>query len=812
VEVARALPPEIVRRLSIPESNVFTQSEDSLTSWRISNGNGASSEQPAAAAAEQNFEIQELLAGILEQREAEIQELKSHNLQLQSDAVQTQDSLEAEIQELKSHSLQLQSDAVQAQDSLEAEIQELKSHNLQLQSDAVQAQDVFALKKAKLEEENATLLSDIMNQQKKQQADKEHAQHVESDLRAELARAQETSREASEEVVRLRDELAQARMEAQHANSVIPQEPVSSEGSEGRLRRVMTTHNVPTDELRSAVTSVEALVQEARRELERKEHREKRAAYEQLLAAIDKAEETLLEVALVVARKVELDAVDIAKGEKKLEELRSMSDEQKNARVARELEGKRRKEAFLLVKKDDASLMEAFLNGLESDVPWMNWRDYAGRTVYKCAQDLKSERVQSVLAVRLGLEAPRTARVSLGSWRADGERKRSATMTDIISRRNTVTEGSTVADAVDAATDSGDASPSRVRFDTSVSFSQASESPPRPRLSLVRRSSSGIGRLDEQQRTVSFTRSRVDSEHSAAETVSLRSSRRFETFDTGRPRVDSEAGRMRSDTFEEEDGARGRLDSVASWWAGDSFWVGNFAKEVEDVAEAVALRKKTLEETESPATKTERKHSLFDAIPISLAKPEEESCKPCPANCGYQVTWHATHCCQACFNNPGRHGGQCDRIPEIDQTEEAEVMPALSEEDELKLKTAALRCVVKNDGDSLIEMLEGVPQSVWSAWQNRAGKDLITLAEERGSSDAHSALMKCMGLVQDMERDVFEERENVWVYLPGDVQPRRATVLEDTPEEVDEVLIEYWDGDDPPSRIDRAMIRKDYAY
>jgi len=53
-----------------------------------------------------------------------------------------------------------------------------------------------------------------------------------------------------------------------------------------------------------------------------------------------------------------------------------------------------------------------------------------------------------------------------------------------------------------------------------------------------------------------------------------------------------------------------------------------------------------------------------------------------------------------------------------------------------------------------------------------------------------------------------EEREAVWVFLPGEVQPHRATVLEDTPEEAEVVLLEYWDGDTPPERVERCLVRR----
>lgn len=38
----------------------------------------------------------------------------------------------------------------------------------------------------------------------------------------------------------------------------------------------------------------------------------------------------------------------------------------------------------------------------------------------------------------------------------------------------------------------------------------------------------------------------------------------------------------------------------------------------------------------------------------------ERTGKTCP-NCDYGVTWHATHCCQACKRRPGKHGNRCER-------------------------------------------------------------------------------------------------------------------------------------------------------
>uniref|UniRef100_A0A7S2MVZ7 Uncharacterized protein n=1 Tax=Alexandrium andersonii TaxID=327968 RepID=A0A7S2MVZ7_9DINO len=110
-----------------------------------------------------------------------------------------------------------------------------------------------------------------------------------------------------------------------------------------------------------------------------------------------------------------------------------------------------------------------------------------------------------------------------------------------------------------------------------------------------------------------------------------------------------------------------------------------------------------------------------------------------------------------------------------------------------------------------MEVLQQTPSDVMSRWQNKAGKDLLTLSEERGSTCAYSLIAKALGMMKEMKRDSFEERESVWVFVRGDVQPRRATVLEDTPEESDDVLLEYWDDDSPAERVERCLVRRMWA-
>merc|ERR1712194_304741 len=128
---------------------------------------------------------------------------------------------------------------------------------------------------------------------------------------------------------------------------------------------------------------------------------------------------------------------------------------------------------------------------------------------------------------------------------------------------------------------------------------------------------------------------------------------------------------------------------------------------------------------------------------------------------------------------------------------------------ESELMRDAFRAVVQDDTLALSAVLDSkVPIEVWREWKNKAGKDLLSLSEERGSTAAYSWMAKALGLIKDRKRDSYEEREAVWVLLTGDVQPRRATVLEDTPEEADQIQLEFWDGYEPPSNIHRDFVFK----
>jgi hypothetical protein len=140
--------------------------------------------------------------------------------------------------------------------------------------------------------------------------------------------------------------------------------------------------------------------------------------------------------------------------------------------------------------------------------------------------------------------------------------------------------------------------------------------------------------------------------------------------------------------------------------------------------------------------------------------------------------------------------------------EEKEAGGCLSAEEEAALRQQAFKAVVKDDTVTLADILAKVPNDTWSSWQNKAAKDLLTLAQERGSPASYSMLAKELGILQERKRESFEEREAVWVLFPGEVQARHATVLEDTPSDATQVLLEFWDSDEPPSKVDHALVMK----
>lgn len=451
-----------------------------------------------------------------------------------------------------------------------------------------------------------------------------------------------------------------ARMKAQADNIRAAAEGCSqTPSSESALRAVMAKPAATVGELRSAINAVDSLVGEARRELANSQLRERRAAFEALYEAIAKADESLLEKSIASSRHAEVDTEDIEKAEAKLLQLRLLTEEEREAKGLEELKAKLKPELFLSVKRGHASVLDAQLKELDSDVRWQDWVDFNGRTLFAYARELGVTAVQEVLSQRFG---------AIGFPTAKG------TDDNCIGRDCTDEDG--LSDNVKG----------------QKSF------------------------LDLQK---------LETEATGATTPG---STALLTPGSITPPVSTEG-------------------------------TGSFPR--------------------SPLEK------LHESIAAPPQPPPWPDLSPAPVS-----------------------PPPCAATSSSDARKSSSSAAAANSAEYADSKKAAFRAAVQDDVQALNAVLEAVPVDVWRLWENKAGRDLLTLCMERGSTNAYALLAKALGLVIERKREAFEDREAVWVLAAGEVLARRATVLEDTPEDAEEVYLEFWDGDEPPERILRCCVLK----
>lgn len=438
-----------------------------------------------------------------------------------------------------------------------------------------------------------------------------------------------------------------------------------SEDSEGRLRKALNTRGISTKELRQAIMAVESLVDQARRELGNAEVRERRAAYEALHHAMEKGEEEELEVAIQMAMLADVSQEDVQKGEVKLAELRALTPEQKAAKKARQLENVAKKEAFILIKRDDAQGLEALIQKLDESVRWKDWRDYNARTLWRCSLDLRATRVQSFLAPLVGQRLPEE------------------TMPSKYGRSSVISTG-------------------------------LGHEEKRPSGSLSSPSNANT-RLFKRQTS-----------HSSANSGS---------------------------------GSASPLDG-------------------------------------SPAMAAQLPPAVID---VSNQMPE------------VSMLPHAASMDTPCSPPPRPAVASGAESETAEGSSPSLISPARSEAEYDKLKVMAFRAVAQDDCAALAEVLENVHQDIWNSWQNKAGDDLLTLSQ-RKTGETYSMLARELGMLKEVVREKFEEGQAVWIFVHGEVQPRQATVQEDSPIEEDDVLVEFWDGNEAAVRVDRCLITKVHGF
>jgi len=413
----------------------------------------------------------------------------------------------------------------------------------------------------------------------------------------------------------LSTELSNMRESFEHLEDKFKEATLSS-SSESRLRSTLCDNRSSMDDLEKAINASEALLTEAKREYANKKFRAKRAALEELEDALEKGDEETLSAAIVAAQQADVDTVDLAKPEERLKVLRAMTREEHAAKAVRELLQKQKKAAFALVKQDDIMKFKELIDEVGDNVSWCKWRDPLGRTVWRCAKDLRALRMQEFLE-------------ELG-----------------------------------------------------VSDDQPKAKAQRPTTRQI------LLQLEQRQQQQEQWRQQ-----------------------------------------QQEDMNQTQCNSVD--------------EQTEDV----------------PVVKQN----------ISLDLGE------CLADIGMD-----SNCSTPC-----------------------------SAEDSIAVsKSKAFRAAAQNDCGTINEIINLVSVDIWSKWENRAGKTLLALSQERGSAAVHLLVAKALGILKQLKRETFEEREAVWVYSRGDVQPKRATVLATTVEDTEMIPIEYWEGNGPPTCVSRCSIRK----
>jgi len=506
------------------------------------------------------------------------------------------------------------------------------------------------------------------------------------------------------EIERLRADNLLLRQENERLTGELAQ--TASNRPEARLRAALTSRKTTTAELRSVIGAVEVLVDEARRELSSSQLRDRRAAFERLYSAIAAGEEDELESALEQARAAHVESEDLDKGQTKLEELRALTPEERTAKAARQAQLKRKKDAFLYVKKDDVDTLRSLIEGFEEGVRWQDWKDYAGRSLWRCAQDLHAVNVEEYLN---GLDGDRPKTYIESSRRL----QRLPVQINGHDRRSVYQE---------------------------------------PQCTIVQQLS-----------------------------------------EVSQDSLPAKAGRKLSGLAEPQLHKRNDVD----------------------VSEA--LKEGHKEVTSCPATEAPPEPKIRQPAIVNLLQPEwievEESHKestPSPAAAGSSPATRA----------PGPKAHQTTIVnlldAEVEWREESESPkhpekkppPPKQLDDHPELRSKAFRAVVQDDCDALTEVLDAVDMSVWSAWQNKAGQDLLTLSEVRQSCYTYAVLAGALGILKEYRRVSFCDAETVWVFEHGEVMPRRATVKQDTNLESETVLVEFWDGDEPSQHVDRCMVQK----
>merc|ERR1712137_931566 len=351
-----------------------------------------------------------------------------------------------------------------------------------------------------------------------------------------------------------------------------------------------------------------------------------------------------LSAAIVVAEQADVDAVDLARAEEKLKTLHAMTPEQHAAKAADEILRKQKRTAFTLVKKNDVTKFKELIDEVGEGVSWRDWRDPFGRTVWRCAKDLRALKMQEFLE-QLGV---------------------------------------------------GDEAKIQ-----------------RPTVQTLRQ----IGKQHQQQEQKEQQRQQGREDMNQTQCISVPE----RTVDA--PIVEQNPTPDLSECLAHS----GRYSNCSTCPARDSTaMLHPIEQQQQGQEQQQQQQQEDLNQTQcipgdehrEDATVAEQNPNLDLSECLSSVGMDSFCSSPCPA------------------------------------------------EDPLAVaKSKAFRAAAQDDCGTLNEIIESISIAIWSKWENRAGKTLLTLSEERRSPSVHLRLAKAFGIAKQLKRESFEVGECVWVYI-----------------------------------------------
>jgi len=240
-------------------------------------------------------EIAKIKGGFAEEDASLFSEERERLLAETDELLAETDRMTARNQEMVAQRTELQAEANEFQASvaqveeLKAECEKLRFSEERAEAAKEQAGDSFAM------ELQVSAMTEEMSTLRAENTELRLAKSQILELEAEVRNLANENERLQGRTVETQQELQRLALQRTTEAPATNHAPAVAACSESRLRTLMAGVGTSTGELQQAIFGVEALVDEARRELAAKQFRERRAAFEQLHAAIERPDEEVLE-------------------------------------------------------------------------------------------------------------------------------------------------------------------------------------------------------------------------------------------------------------------------------------------------------------------------------------------------------------------------------------------------------------------------------------------------------------------------------------------------------------------------------------